>query len=340
MAVRLKDIADDLGVSLVTVSKVLRNHPDVGARTRERVMQRVREMNYRPNVAARTLVTGRTFNVALIVPDLVHSFFAEVAKGATPVLRARDYNLLISSSDEDVDLERREAEQLIARGVDTLMIASAQVSPDFFVKLERDGIPYLLLDREIPGLTANFVGVDDEALGYLATRHLIERGYRRIAHIGGSNVSTAVRRFAGYRRALAEAGFEFDSRYVVPRAQIDRVADVTGFAAMEKLLEVRPLADAVFCFNDPTAAGAMKAILNAGLRIPGDMGVIGAGNVRHTELFRVPLTTIDQASDAIGRAAAELALELASEGGKRRKVPKRVLIEPSLIVRESATGPA
>src|SRR6201999_2426887 len=101
MAVRLKDIADDLGVSLVTVSKVLRNHPDVGQKTRDRVLQRVREMNYRPNLAARSLVTGQTFNVGLVVPDLVHSFFAHVAKGATPVLRKKDYNLIISSSEEE-----------------------------------------------------------------------------------------------------------------------------------------------------------------------------------------------------------------------------------------------
>jgi LacI family transcriptional regulator len=337
-AVRLKDIASDLGVSLVTVSKVLRNHPDVGARTRERVMQRVREMNYRPNVAARMLVTGRTFNIGLIVPDLVHSFFAEVAKGATPVLRANDYNLLIASSDEEPDLERHEAQQLMSRGVDVLMIASAFNNPDVFAKLE---VPYLLLDREIPGLPANFVGVDDEQLGYMATRHLIEHGYRRIAHIGGSQVSTAVGRHAGYRRAVVEAGFGYDSRYFIPRDQMDRFADVSGQAAMERLLLIEPRPDAVFCFNDPMAAGAMKAILAAGLDIPGDIGVVGAGNVRHTDLFRVPLTTVDQASDQIGRSAAALALELAASGSsrKRKAPPKRVLVEPKLIVRESSTGP-
>ncbi len=337
MAVRLKDIADDLGVSLVTVSKVLRNHPDVGALTRERVLKKVRELNYRPNVAARMLVTGRTFNIGLIVPDLVHSFFAEIVKGATPVLRAADYNLVISSSEEDPELERHEIEQLVTRGVDVLVVASAQNKPDVFAKLQT---PVLLLDREIPGFPANFVGVDDEAVGYMATRHLIERGYRRIAHIGGSNVSTAVGRLNGYRGALAEARLDYDPRYVVPRAQIDRVADVTGFAAMEKLLALDPRPDAVFCFNDPTAAGAIKAILAAGLRIPEDIGITGAGNVRHTDLFRVPLTTVDQASDAIGREVAALALELAASAQRKRKVaPRRILLEPKLIVRESSGGP-
>ena len=180
MPVRLKDIADDLGVSMVTVSKVLRDHPDVGPKTRERVLRRVREMNYRPNRAARSLVTGQTFNVGLVVPDLLHCFFAEIAKGATPVLRAKDYNLLISSSDEDPDLERHETAQLIAGGVDVLMIASAQSgSPEFFKRLERkgaasrttmdpsntsrravlrgvagesEGTAFVLIDREITGL--------------------------------------------------------------------------------------------------------------------------------------------------------------------------------------------
>ena len=147
--------SEPTSVSLVTVSKVLRNHPDVGALTRERVLKKVRELNYRPNVAARMLVTGRTFNIGLIVPDLVHSFFAEIVKGATPVLRAADYNLVISSSEEDPELERHEIEQLVTRGVDVLVVASAQNKPDVFANLQT---PVLLLDREIPGFSANFVG--------------------------------------------------------------------------------------------------------------------------------------------------------------------------------------
>ena len=339
MPVRLKDIADDLGVSLVTVSKVLRDHPDVGQKTRDRVLQRVRELNYRPNRAARSLVTGQTFNVGLVVPDLVHSFFAQVAKGATPVLRGKDYNLLISSSEEDPALERHETEQLIAWGVDVLLIASAQSgSADFFHQLERSGMTYVLIDREIPGVTANFVGVDDEAVGLLATRHLIEMGYRRIAHVSGQGVSTAEGRFAGYSKALAGAGIAFDPALVTRRGQIDRAAEESGFEAMQTLLAPgRRHPDAVFCFNDPMAIGAMKAIFAAGLRIPRDIAVAGAGNLPHTDFFRAPLTTIDQASMSIGARAAELALELLAEKRESSEAPaaKRILLEPRLIIRES-----
>src|SRR5690242_19925500 len=124
MEIRMKDIARDLGVSVVTVSKVLRNHSDISQQTRERVLRRIKELNYRPNLAARALVTGRTHSIGLIVPDLVHPFFAEVAKGLSRVLRKRDYSLMISSSEEDPALEQSAIDQLLARRVDALIVAS------------------------------------------------------------------------------------------------------------------------------------------------------------------------------------------------------------------------
>ena len=126
MPVRMKDIARDLGVSVVTVSKVLRNHSDIGEETRERVLKRMKELNYRPNLAARALVTGHSLTMGLVVPDLVHPFFAEVAKGISRTLRKKGYSLLISSSEEDAELEQQEIEQLLARRVDALVVASAQ----------------------------------------------------------------------------------------------------------------------------------------------------------------------------------------------------------------------
>src|SRR3974390_2528609 len=126
MAITMKDIARDLGVSVVTVSKVLRNHSDISAETRKRVWQRIKELNYRPNPAARTLVTGRTNLIGLIVPDLVHPFFSEVAKGITSRLRSQEYSLIIASSEDDAALERSEIDQMLARRVDALILASTQ----------------------------------------------------------------------------------------------------------------------------------------------------------------------------------------------------------------------
>src|SRR5436305_5818755 len=164
----MKDIARDLGVSVVTISKVLRNHSDIGEDTRRRVLNRMKELNYLPDFAARALVTGRTMVVGLVVPDLVHPCFAEAAKGLSATLRNQGYGLLIASSEENVEIERSEIEQLLARNVDAIIIASAQWSVESFRMIEERKTPYVLLDRRFVGLHANFVGVDDELVGKLA----------------------------------------------------------------------------------------------------------------------------------------------------------------------------
>jgi LacI family transcriptional regulator, galactose operon repressor len=329
----MKDIARDLGVSVVTISKVLRNHSDIGEDTRRRVLNRMKELNYFPNYAARALVTGRTMIVGLIVPDLVHPFFAEAAKGLSATLRNQGYGLLIASSEENVEIERSEIEQLLARKVDAIIIASAQWSVESFRMIEERKTPYVLLDRRFVGLHANFVGVDDELVGKLATEHLISRGGRRIAHIRGPEISTAIGRFTGYRRALEQAALEASPDYVVTAEKGDEAADASGFQAMARLLTVTPLPDAVFCFNDPSAAGAMSAILQAGLRIPEDIAIMGCGNTLYDPFLRVPLSSIDQSTMEIGRHAADLALFLVQ--AKTPPEPRTVLLEPRVIARKS-----
>jgi LacI family transcriptional regulator len=329
----MKDIARDLGVSVVTVSKVLRHHRDISEPTRERVLRRMKELNFRPNLAARALVTGRTFTVGLVVPDLVHPFFAEVAKGISRALREKGYSLFISSSEEDAQLERQEIEQLLARRVDALVVASAQSTAESFRRIEEQKTPYVLIDRRFKGLAANFVGVDDRAAGELATTHLIEAGCRRIAHIRGPQVSTAVGRMEGYRRALARRGMTAPEGYVVAGRSGDDAGDVSGHQSMGALLKCRPRPDGVFCYNDPIAMGALAAILEAGLRVPEDIAVIGCGNVRYAGLLRVPLSSIDQASGSIGERAARLVLALIEN--KRAARPRTVLLKPRLVARAS-----
>ena len=334
MAARLKDIARDLGVSVVTVSKVLRNHSDISEETRERVLKRMKELNYRPNLAARALVTGRTYSLGLVVPDLVHPFFAEVAKGCTRVLRKKGYSLLIASSEEESALEQQEIEQMLARRVDALLIASAQWTVECFRRIEEQKVPYVLIDRQFPGLPANFVGVDDEGVGRLATEHLLEQGCRRIACIRGPEVSTAVGRVEGYRQALSSHGMTPAPGYVVMGRTGDNSADVSGFEAMKQLLALSPRPDGVFCYNDPVAMGALKAVWDAGVRIPAEIAVIGCGNLHYDELLRVPLSSVDQESSAIGERAAKLALALVEAKAMPR--PKSILLEPRVVARESS----
>ncbi len=334
-AVRMKDIARDLGLSTVTISKVLRGHSDIGEETRKRVLKRMQELNYQPNLAARALITGRTWTVGLIVPDLLHPFFAQIAKAISAQIRGHGYGLIITSSEEDAELEQQEIEQLLARRVDVMIVASAQWTVESFRRIEERRTPYVLIDRKFAGLPANFVGVDDEAIGMLATEHLVKQGCCSIAHIRGPETSTALGRVEGFKRALAQHGLSAMPEHIVPiGSSSDDRGEPGGYEAAKKLLDSKPRPDGIFCFNDPIALGAMRAILDDGLRIPEDIAVVGCGNVLYSDFLRVPLTSIDQDSSAIGRLAADLALSLV--GARKPLRPRTELIVPKLVVRASS----
>jgi LacI family transcriptional regulator len=335
MAVRLKDIANDLGVSVVTVSKVLRGNADIGEETRRRVLKRMKELNYQPNMLARGLASGRTYTIGLVVPDLVHPFFAEFAKSVGSVLRTSNRALILASSEEDPEMERQEIRTLLNRGVDVLLIASCQSNLRNFYEVGDARTPYLLFDRNFPRLAANFVGTDDVKVGEMATKHLIEIGRKRIAHIGGKNTSPSVDRTRGYRNALAESGLTIPEHYLVVRERMEESGDKVGFQAMQELLKLQPRPDAVFCYNDLTAVGAIDATLQAGLRVPEDIAFIGCGNLRYANYLRVPLSSIDHGTAELGRIAGELALELSA---KPEQAPRSVLIPSTLVVRESTIG--
>ena len=333
MSVRMKDIARDLGVSVITISKVLRNHPDVGDETRERVLARVKELDYRPNLAARSLVTGRTYLVGLVVPDLLHPFFAEIAKSLSDVLRESGYYLIVSSSEEEPDLEEQEINHLLARRLDILIIASCRSTVDLFFRIEKQQTPYVLIDRSLPGLSTNFVGVDDYAVGRLATKHLIDIGCKRIAHIRGPETSPGIRRMEGYKSALAQSGLKILDDYIITERKGDVETKQRGAEAMHQLLELKAKPDGVFCFNDPLAMGAMNFALDEGLRIPEDIAVIGCGNLHYDDSLRVPLSSIDQQSRRIGEEAARIALAILNS--KMPLKPETVVLQPELIIRAS-----
>jgi LacI family transcriptional regulator len=333
MTVRMKDIAKDLGLSVVTISKVLRNHPDIAEHTRERVLARVKELDYQPNLMARSLVTGRSYLIGLIVPDLLHPFFAEVAKALSAEVGKRGYSVIISSSEEDAKSEAREIQQLMARQLDALVIASSGSDTEAFQRMDRHGLPYVLIDREFPGLAANFVGTNDEAAGRIATEHLIDQGCRHVAHIRGRDNSTGLHRFAGYKQALQHRGLKYSDALVVARSSVDIESTRHGADAMRLLLEQRPIPDGVFAYNDPLAIGAMNAILNAGLRIPEDIAVIGCGNLHYDSSLRVPLSSINQHSQMIGERTGSILLRIIES--KVRPHPMSVILDPSLEVRAS-----
>lgn len=338
MAVTLKDIAKDLGVSVITVSKALRDHSDISQETKARVLKRVRELNYRPNLAARALVTGRTYMMGFVIPDLLHTFFSEIVRGLSGALRGSGYTLLVTSSDQDPKLEQQAVEQLIARRVDLLLVASTQRTTETFKRIGEAQIPYILIDRKFTDLNAHFVGVNDEEVGRMATQHLIDVGCKRIAHIGGTGLSPVMGRLEGYRRTLADRGMEADPQRIVSTGRVEELGDEAGYEAAKMLLKLSPAPDGIFCYNDPIAFGATAAVLDAGLRVPEDVAIVGCGNILYDRFLKVPLTSVDQQSMGIGQKAAKLALQLLD-------VPtplpaKSILLEPKLVIRESTVKTA
>jgi LacI family transcriptional regulator len=270
---------------------------------------------------------------ALIVPDLVHPFFAELATGLSAQLGA-SFSLVMASTEEQIERERQLIDGLLARGVDALFIASVQTRAGAVRRIQADGIPVVLVDRRLPGWQGHFVGMDDRRIGQLATEHLIDVGCRRIAHIAGAEVSTARDRLEGYRKALADHRLPAPRALTVSRSHGDHLGDVSGYRAMRRLLQLRQRPDGVFCNNDPTAMGALQAILEAGLDVPGDIAVVGCGDVHYAKFLRVPLTSVAQQPDAIGRRAGELAGWLAT--GQRWRPPTTVLVAPTLHARQSS----
>jgi LacI family transcriptional regulator len=332
----MKRIAGELGVSITTVSKVLNNHGDIGHATRARVLAKVAELGYQPNAVARSLTLRRTSTLGIVIPDLMHSFFVEIVAGLEAIASARGYGLLLCSSNEDARKERAELEILRQRQVDGVVLASANAAgnTDLLQRLTAIGVGLVMIDRDDhPAVRCDRVLTDDEEVGRLATAHLLAQGRRAVAHIAGPPIVHAKRRADGYRQALRKHGVRAHPEWIARGGFME--AD--GYRAMKRLLAQTPRVDAIFAANDPAAIGAMKAIWDAGLRVPDDVAVVGAGNIAHGDLLRVPLSTVSWSREELGRRAAELILDRVGPNpdGKVR----RVIIPPQLVVRRSSGGP-
>ena len=329
----MKDIAKALGVSVMTVSKVMRDRAGVAPTTRERVLQKAAELGYRPNLTARSLVTGQSSQVGIIVPTLLHPFFAEVLDALSSTLQQGGYAVMISSSLENPAIEEAAIEQLLTHRLDGLIIASCNTSHEKFKQLAEQRVPFVLIDRFFPGFKTNFVGVDDVAVGRIATEHLIEMGCKRIAHIRGLEFTTGIGRFEGYKQALERHGISFDPSLVSPYVTADGKDWQQSYNAMRSLLQAeRP--DGVFCYNDPIAFAAIEVVLNAGLRIPEDIAFVGCDNLHFDTTMRAPLTSVDHHSSLVGVRAARILLSLLKSKTPRR--PRHVALKPSLVVRQSS----
>jgi LacI family transcriptional regulator len=337
MAVRLKDIARDLGVSVMTVSKALRGVSDISEATRQRVLLRMKELDYQPNMTARSLATGQSLIVGLIVPDLLNPFFAELAKSLGGELRKHSYSLIVASSEDEPEIEQSEIRMMLARGVDALLLASCQNNAKGFAQIQKQQTPFVLIDKPFPHFKANFVGTDDCAGGQLATEHLIRLGRKRLAYIGSPDLGPEADRFRGFRTALETHSIKLTESFVIPQPPDVESNHQAGYEIMHKLLRRKSRPDGVFCHNDVVAIGAMKATLDAGLSIPDDVAFVGFDNVRYSEYLQIPLTSVDQLTGRLGEAAAKLALDLITDSATKSK-PRKILLKPALMVRQSTVG--
>lgn len=334
-AVRMKDIAADLGVSIVTVSRAFRDFPDIAKETKLRILERAREVNYRPNLMARSLVTGRSSLIGLIVPDLIHPFFSEVAKSLSAMLRRKNYFVIISSSENDPRLERDEIDHMLAHHPECFVVASCQRSTDSLKQIVESGVPLILLDRSFKNFNSNFVGVNDYRVGQLATEHLLAEGFKRVAHIRGPVTDIGNCRARGYWDTIRRNDLSLREDYVIfVDEPCDSNGEILGTKAMDQILDLLPRPDAIFCYNDTVAVGAMERAFEAGLRVPKDIAFVGCGNFHYSDKLRVPLSSIDQKARQLGERAAKLATSTLTRPSSTRF--RTVVLEPELVVRESS----
>ena len=334
MAIRLKDIARDLGISTVTVSKVLRGNQDISEKTRARVLKRMQELDYKPNMLARGLASGRTYTMGLVVPDLVHPFFAEFAKSLAGVLRESHMALLLASSEEKPELEQQEIRTLLARGVDALLIASSQARLKSFYELGDEKTPFLLVDRNFPYLSAHFVGSDDYKIGCIATEHLIEHGYKRILCLGGETTLYTMReRLRGYRHAIEESG-------MIPIVDMSVKDYKSAEYAVESYLAAAQPPDAIFTLKNSITIFAFETLQKLKVSVPKSIALLGFDDFELASTLRPSISVIQQPIEDMGRIATEILFEqlLPTKKGKHQLARKKqdlVKLETKLVLRNS-----
>lgn len=325
MPVTLEDIARALNVSKMTVSRAINNHPEISRQTRERILATAQKMKYRPNQFARALTTNHSYLIGIVVPDLMHSYFAEICRGVESQARPVGYQNLICSTDEESRKEKDEIEALLSR-TDGLIVASALAASEvkFYRRLLSEGANIVLIDRVLDGLRCSAVTTDDVEVGRLATEHLIKLGHKKIGHLRGPDVSTSLKRLQGYREAVDRARLK-------PLVRECGFTESEGRIAMQQWIAKGDLPTAIFAANDPAAIGAMGALSEAGLKVPDDVAFVGAGNIHYGDMLRVPLTTISWSKSAMGQEAAGLLLNLIDGKKKVRKIT----VPPELVIRRS-----
>lgn len=331
MTVTIKDVAKKVGVSYATVSRALTGKYGVRDKTREKIIAVAQAMGYTPNAIARGLVKKQTHTIGLIIPDITNPFYPEVARGIEDQAKASGYSVFLCNTNYEIQREADYLNLLAEKRVDGIIMAP--ISNQSALRLEEAGnlIPVVYVTKRVSGNAVSFVVIDDERGGFIATKYLIEQGYKTIGYIGpDENGNDSGERLAGFRAAFKKFGISVQSRYV-------RIADFkreTGYNAIIRMIEAGNFPRAVFAGNDLLAIGMIQGVKEKGLSVPGDIAIIGFDNIPLAAFPEIRLTTIHQPKYEMGQMAADILLEKIKDRTEGR--PRRVILEPELIVRSSS----
>jgi LacI family transcriptional regulator len=329
----LKDVASYAGVSIKTVSNVVNDWPYITSETRQKVLDAIRVLGYRPNSAARTLVTGKTRTVGVLIPDISNPFFGTAIRGCEDILFKSGYSLLLTNTNEDLSRERNNLELLLSRGVDALILWGTRINGQELEEVIGPQLPLVTVELSIEPTRPNHanINVENQAGALLATRHLLNEGYTRIAHLAGPlERVTAQLRQTGYRQAIEEAGLQIEEVLIVNAAP----TIPAGYEAVKELLRSqRP--QAIFCYNDLMAFGALIAAREMGLEVPKDLALVGFDDISMDIISDPPLSTVRISQYDLGYMAGEIVLKLLQAPSEE---PISYPFPVELIIRGSSRG--
>jgi LacI family transcriptional regulator len=333
----MADLARELGVSMTTISRALSDHHSIGPVTKQAVRQLAKKLNYQPNHMASALRKGKSKLLGVMVPYIEGRFFASVVHGIETAASKAGYSVIICQSNEDVVRERKNLETLLSAQVAGILVSVARTTLDFrhFDKVRKHGVPLVFFDRMPEGDNVNAVVLNDWEGAYQATRHLLEQGCRRIAHLAGpQHLNIYKNRRQGYLDALLSHGIAPDEALII---DCDMTVD-GGQTSMAQLLALPAPPDAVFAAGDSAILGALQLLKSRHLRVPQDVALAGFSNEALTLVAEPNLTSVDQRCEEMGQAAFRLFTEL-MEAGDTPFSQRQVVLQPQLFVRESSLYP-
>lgn len=336
-AITIKDIARALHLSVSTVSKALRGSHEISEETKKNVLAYASEQNYKPNPIAQSLKRGRSKSIGVIVCNIDNNFFSQVINGIESVARQKDYNVIITQSQESYEREMTNSEHLSSRSVDGLIISlSAETKRvDHLVKLHEKGLPIVLFDRITDEIATHKVIADNFKGAYEATRHLLQQGFRRIAHITSSGtLSITLERLEGYKKALADVGLKPDPQYIKFCPHGGMIREETR-EALTELLQMKNRPDAIFTASDRLSTTTLSLLHKMEVEVPQQIALVGFTNSISAEIFHPSLTSVVQPAMEMGQIATDLLIQLIEAKRPVTEFEKRVL-DTELQIRDSS----